>query len=125
MKVPSSIAPQQEVARNPLAEGNKVAAGADPVKQASVAQSTLKVVQEALSRAAVLSTSAPSAQLAVDGSRLSKLAGVDKSMDSERLDTVKLDAIKRSIADGSFQVDYQAIAQQLIEQSAQRGMKRG
>jgi anti-sigma28 factor (negative regulator of flagellin synthesis) len=102
-----------------------VGSGVDAAKQASVAQATIRVVQEALAKTGTVSTTAPSAQLSVDPSRISKLAGVDKSKDADKLDTAKLDAIKRSIEDGSFEIDYRAIAQQLVEQSAQRGMKRG
>jgi anti-sigma28 factor (negative regulator of flagellin synthesis) len=126
MKIPSSIVRAQEGARNLAADGTKTSPGLDATKQASVAQTTVRVVQEALARTGVAATiAAPSAQLSVDGSRISKLAGADKTKDSEKLDTAKLDAIKRSIEDGSFQVDYRAIAQHLVEQSAQRGLKRG
>jgi flagellar biosynthesis anti-sigma factor FlgM len=125
MKIPSSIAPPLENVRNLSADGTKVGSGVDAAKQASVAQATIRVVQEALAKTGTVSTTAPSAQLSVDPSRISKLAGVDKSKDADKLDTAKLDAIKRSIEDGSFEIDYRAIAQQLVEQSAQRGMKRG
>ena len=125
MKIPSSNTTTQEGLRGLSADGIRTSSGTDPAAQASIAQSTVKVVQEALAKTAAIASAAPSAQLSVDASRISKLAGVDKTKDSERLDTAKLDAIKKSIEDGSFQVDYKAIAQQLVDQSAQRGLKRG
>lgn len=125
MKIPSSIAGAHENVRPISADGAKSSAGVDAAKQASVAQATVKVVQEALAKANGVTTAAPSAQVSVDASRISKLAGVDKSKDSEKFDTSKLDAIKKSIEDGSFQVDYKAIARQLVEQSVHRGFKRG
>jgi len=125
MKIPSSNTTTQEGLRGLSADGIRTSSGTDPATQASIAQSTVKVVQEALAKTAAIASAAPSAQLSVDASRISKLAGVDKTKDSERLDTAKLDAIKKSIEDGSFQVDYKAIAQQLVDQSAQRGLKRG
>ena len=125
MKIPSSNTTTQEGLRGLSADGIRTSSGTDPATQASIAQSTVKVVQEALAKTAAIASAAPSAQLSVDASRISKLAGVDKTKDSERLDTAKLDAIKKSIEEGSFQVDYKAIAQQLVDQSAQRGLKRG
>jgi flagellar biosynthesis anti-sigma factor FlgM len=126
MKIPSSIVRAQESSRNLATDGTKTGQGLDATKQASIAQNTVRVVQEALARTGVTAAiAAPSAQLSVDGSRISKLAGADKTKDSDKLDTAKLDAIRRSIEDGSFQVDYQAIAQHLVEQSAQRSLKRG
>lgn len=125
MKIPSSVVSPQDSLRGLPVDGAKGQPGVDAAKQASVAQTTVRVVQEALAKTALITSTAPSAQLSVDGSRISKLAGVDRAKDSEKLDTAKLDAIKRSIEDGSFQVDYKAIAQQLVEQSVQRGLKRG
>ena len=95
-------------------------------KEASVAQSTTKVVQEALSRAmpSVASTPSPSAQLAVDPSRVSRLAGADKSSDAEKLDKAKLDEIKAKIESGEFEFDYGAIAQQLVQVSMQQKVRR-
>ena len=40
-------------------------------------------------------------------------------------DNVRTSSVLQKFEDGSFEIDYRAIAQQLVEQSAQRGMKRG
>ena len=125
MKIPSSFAGPHENVRNLSSDGTKPNPSFDATKQASIAQATVKVVQDALAKTGIVANSVPSAQLSVDPSRMSKLAGVDKLKSSEKLDTAKLDAIKESIENGSFQVDYKAIAQHLIDQSVHRGQKRG
>lgn len=95
--------------------GSKV----DPSIQATIAQFTAKAVQEALVRAgATPNAPAPSARVAVDASVLANVAGVGKARDPEKLDTVKLDAIKAKIASGDFAIDYGAIAAQLASSSA-------
>lgn len=107
-------------ARKMMDAASRVPTSADPLKDATVAQSTAKAVHEALAKAGAASTVAPSAQLAVDSGKISRLSGVDKTKDSEKLDTAKLDAIKARIESGAFEFDYQAIAMSLVEQSVQR-----
>lgn len=93
---------------------------AEQAKETNVAQSTLKVVQDALIKAGVSSSVAPSAHLAVDPGKISRLSGAEKAKDAEKLDTAKLDAIKAKIEAGAFEFDYPAIASSLVEQAVQR-----
>jgi anti-sigma28 factor (negative regulator of flagellin synthesis) len=89
--------------------GSKV----DPTTQATIAQTTAKAVQEALARVGASTVPPPSARVAVDASVLASVAGGAKSRDAEKLDTVKLDAIKAKIQTGDFEIDYAMIASQL------------
>jgi anti-sigma28 factor (negative regulator of flagellin synthesis) len=99
----------------------KASAGAstDPAKQATIAQSTVRAVHEALVKvgAAVVQ---PSAQLSVDSSKLARISSAEKPKDAEKLDTAKLDAIKAKIESGDFDFDYAMIASQLASQSGRR-----
>jgi len=106
-----------DVAR--FSAGSKV----DPSTQATIAQTTAKAVQEALVRAGVSSVAPPSARVAVDASVLANVANVAKSRDSEKLDTVKLDAIKAKIESGSFEINYGMIAAQLASSSRVSGRR--
>jgi len=99
--------------------GSKV----DPSTQATIAQTTAKVVQEALARANASIVPPPSARVAVDPSVLANMAGVSKSRDPEKLDTVKLDAIKAKIQSGDFEIDYGMIAAQLVSSSRVSGRR--
>jgi len=101
-------------------DSGRTQGAAEQAKEVNVAQTTLKVVQDALLKAGPSSSVAPSAQLSVDPGTMSRLSGVDKAKDSEKLDTAKLDAIKAKLESGSFEFDYQAIAMSLVEQAVQR-----
>ena len=105
-----------------MSDAAKTSAGAsvDPSKQASIAQSTVRAVQEALVKAGAAVVQ-PSAQLTVDSSKLARISGTEKAKDAEKLDTAKLDAIKAKIESGDFEIDYGMIASQLASQSVRRG----
>jgi len=107
---------------NGMSDAAQASAGAsvDPTKQASIAQSTVRAVQDALVKAGAASIQ-PSAQVSVDSSKLVRISGSEKVRDSERLDTAKLDALKAKIESGDFEIDYGLIASQLASQSARRG----
>ncbi|NDG82423.1 MAG: hypothetical protein EBX44_11600 [Betaproteobacteria bacterium] len=98
----------------------------DPSKEASIAQSTVRLVQESLAKTAVGigPTPSPSAQLAVDPVRVSKLAGAEKAKDPEKLDKNKLDEIKAKIESGDFEFDYGAIAEQLVQAALHQKTRR-
>ncbi len=102
----------------------KPASNVDATKQAGIAQATVKVVQEALAKAGAAGSIAPSAQVSVDGAKIARLAGAEKAKDSDKLDTAKLDALKESIKDGSFEFDYGLIARQLVDAAAQQKSSR-
>ncbi|NBY54354.1 MAG: hypothetical protein EBQ48_03165 [Betaproteobacteria bacterium] len=102
----------------------KPASSVDATKQAGIAQATVKVVQEALAKAGAAGSIAPSAQVSVDGAKIARLAGAEKAKDSDKLDTAKLDALKESIKDGSFEFDYGLIARQLVDAAAQQKSSR-
>ncbi|NDA83108.1 MAG: hypothetical protein EBY01_08680, partial [Actinobacteria bacterium] len=87
---------------------------------ASIAQSTVRAVQEALVKAGAAVVQ-PSAQVSVDSSKLARISGTEKAKDTEKLDTAKLDAIKAKIESGDFEIDYGMIASQLASQSVRRG----
>jgi anti-sigma28 factor (negative regulator of flagellin synthesis) len=124
MKIQSGMGNSIEALR-PQME-SKAGSGVDATKQAGIAQATVKVVQEALAKAGAASSVAPSAQVSVDGAKIARLAGAEKTKDSDKLDTAKLDALKESIKDGSFEFDYGLIARQLVEAAAQqKGSRRG
>jgi len=105
-----------------LSDGAKAAAGAsaDPTKQATIAQSTVRAVQEALVRVGA-ATVQPSAQVSIDSTKLARISSAEKAKDTERLDTAKLDALKAKIESGDFEIDYGMIATQLASQSLSRG----
>jgi len=105
-----------------MSDGAKATAGAsiDPTKQATIAQSTVRAVQEALVRVGA-ATVQPSAQVSVDSTKLARFSGADKAKDAEKLDTAKLDALKAKIQSGEFEIDYGMIATQLASQSLSRG----
>jgi len=98
----------------------------DPSKEASIAQSTVRLVQESLAKTAVGigPTPSPSAQLAVDPVRVIKLAGAEKAKDPEKLDKNKLDEIKAKIESGDFEFDYGAIAEQLVQAALHQKTRR-
>lgn len=105
-----------------MSDAAKASAGStiDPTKQASIAQSTVRAVQEALVKAGAAVVQ-PSAQVSVDSSKLARISGTEKAKDTEKLDTAKLDAIKAKIESGDFEIDYGMIASQLASQSVRRG----
>lgn len=105
-----------------MSDGAKATSGAsiDPTKQATIAQSTVRAVQEALVRVGA-ATVQPSAQVSVDSTKLARISGADKAKDAEKLDTAKLDALKAKIESGEFEIDYGMIATQLASQSLSRG----
>jgi len=105
-----------------LSDGAKAAAGAsaDPTKQATIAQSTVRAVQEALVRVGA-ATVQPSAQVSIDSTKLARISSAEKAKDTERLDTAKLDALKAKIESGDFEIDYGMIATHLASQSLSRG----
>jgi len=126
MSIQSGSVNAGERPRIQASESNKAQA-LDVAKQASVAQATVKAVQEALAKTGVSSIApAPSAQVSVDAGKIARLSSSEKTKDADRLDTDKLDALKAKIQDGSFEFDYGAIATQLVEQSfQQKGSRRG
>ncbi|NBS39978.1 MAG: hypothetical protein EBS73_12040 [Betaproteobacteria bacterium] len=83
-------------------------------------------MQESLAKTAVGigPTPSPSAQLAVDPVRVSKLAGAEKAKDPEKLDKNKLDEIKAKIESGDFEFDYGAIAEQLVQAALHQKTRR-
>jgi anti-sigma28 factor (negative regulator of flagellin synthesis) len=126
MSIQSGSVGAMDLKRVQSAEMNK-AQVLDLSKQASIAQATVKAVQDALAKTGVSSTApAPSAQVSVDAGKIARLSSSEKSKDPDKLDTAKLDALKAKIQDGSFEFDYRAIASQLVEHAAQqRGSRRG
>jgi len=104
-----------------LSNAAKASAGAsvDPTKQATIAQSTVRAVQDALVKAGAAPIQ-PSAQVSVDSSKLARIGGAEKAKDTEKLDTAKLDAIKAKIESGEFVIDDGMIAAQLASQSVRR-----
>ncbi|MFM1784679.1 MAG: hypothetical protein RLZZ579_956 [Actinomycetota bacterium] len=100
---------------------------ADPVKQAGVAQATVKAVQDALARTNPTQISSqPSAQVSIETSKIAKGVGVDRVDETDDLDTSKLDELKAKIADGTFEIDFGLLARQIVEHSVhQSGSKRG
>jgi anti-sigma28 factor (negative regulator of flagellin synthesis) len=103
------------------------AQGADPLKQANVAQATVKAVQEALARInPTQSSSQPSAHLSIESAKIAKNTSIEKVGNDEELDITRLDALKAKIADGSFEIDFGLLARQLVEHSVQQSSsKRG
>jgi len=126
MSIQSGLGGVADLKRVQATEVNKTQV-LDLTKQASVAQATAKAVQDALAKTGVGSTApAPSAQVSVDAGKIARLSSSEKSRESEKLDTAKLEALKAKIQDGSFEFDYAAIASQLVEQAVQqRSLKRG
>lgn len=123
MNIQSSINAAAEPRKGAsVSDAAKASAGGslDPTKQATIAQSTVRAVQDALLKAGAASVQ-PSAQVSVDSSKLARISGTDKAKESEKLDTAKLDAIKAKIESGDFEIDYSMIAFQLASQSVRRG----
>jgi anti-sigma28 factor (negative regulator of flagellin synthesis) len=106
-----------------LSDAAKATSGAsvDPTKQATIAQSTVRAVQEALVKVGA-ATIEPSAQVSVDSSKLARISGSEKAKDADKLDTAKLDALKARIESGDFEIDYGMIAAQLASQPGSRGV---
>jgi anti-sigma28 factor (negative regulator of flagellin synthesis) len=123
MNIQSALGTAIEPRKSPaMSDAAKASAGStiDPTKQASIAQSTVRAVQEALVKAGAAVVQ-PSAQVSVDSSKLARISGTEKAKDTEKLDTAKLDAIKAKIESGDFEIDYGMIASQLASQSVRRG----
>jgi len=123
MNIQSALGTAIEPRKSPaMSDAAKASAGStiDPTKQASIAQSTVRAVQEALIKAGAAVVQ-PSAQVSVDSSKLARISGTEKAKDTEKLDTAKLDAIKAKIESGDFEIDYGMIASQLASQSVRRG----
>ena len=122
MNIQSAGIPGNEPRKGPGGlDASKVPAesSVDPTKQATIAQTTARAVQEALVKAGA-ATMQPSAQISVDASKLARISAADKLKDTEKLDTAKLDAIKAKIESGDFDIDYAMIANQLAGQSVRR-----
>jgi anti-sigma28 factor (negative regulator of flagellin synthesis) len=104
-----------------------VAQGVDPVKHASVAQATVKAVQEALARISpTQGSSQPSAQLSIESAKIARSTSTEKVGNDDDLDITRLDELKAKIADGSFEIDFGLLARQLVEHSVQQSSsKRG
>ena len=99
MNINSAIGQSNEPRKGPQGSDlAKASAGSalDPTKQATIAQTTARAVQEALVKVGA-ATIQPSAQLSVDSSKLARISGTEKLRDTEKLDTAKLDAIKAKI----------------------------
>jgi len=123
MNIQSALGTAIEPRKSPaMSDAAKASAGStiDPTKQASIAQSTVRAVQEALVKAGAAVVQ-PSAQVSVDSSKLARISGTEKAKDTEKLDTAKLDAIKAKIESGDFEIDFGMIASQLASQSPRRG----
>jgi len=123
MNINSAIGQSNEPRKGPQGSDlAKASAGSalDPTKQATIAQTTARAVQEALVKVGA-ATIQPSAQLSVDSSKIARISGTEKLKDTEKLDTAKLDAIKAKIESGDFDIDYGMIAGQLASQSVKRG----
>jgi len=105
-----------------VSDAAKASAGGsvDPTKQATIAQSTVRAVQDALVKVGA-ATIQPSAQVSIDSAMFARISRADQARDVEKLDTAKLDTLKAKIESGDFEIDYGTIAAQLAGQSVRRG----